>query len=93
MEGEDVRFDIGTEFRLGFRVGTVLLDRRLKLYGAEIERSRGGVLNESVFNGHLNVWVGKPLVLAMPYRNSDDSGLVVALTVRSPQDDSLGAGE
>lgn len=93
MEGEDVRFDIGTEFRLGFRVGTVLLDRRLKLYGAEVERSRGGVLNERVFSGHLNVWVGKPLVLAMPYRNSDDSGLVVALTVRSPQEDSLGAGE
>ncbi len=94
MEGEDVRFDIGTEFRLGFRVGTVLLNRRLKLYGVEIERSRGDALDEGVFNGHLNVWVGKPLVLALPYRGSNSSGLVVAVTVRPSQDDdSLGAGE
>jgi hypothetical protein len=93
MEGEDVRFEIGAEFRLGFRVGTVLLDRRVKLYGVEIERSRGDALDESVFNGHLNVWVGKPLVLALPYRGSSSSGLVVAVTVRASQEDSLGAGE
>ena len=93
MEGEDVRFEIGTEFRLGFRVGTVLLDRRVKLYGVEIERSRGDVLDEAVFSGHLNVWVGKPLVLALPYRGSSSSGLVVAVTVRPSQEDSLGAGE
>lgn len=93
MEGENVRYEIGNEFRLGFRVGTVLLDRRLKLYGVEIERSRGAVLDERVFNGHLNVWVGKPLVLALPYRGSDASGLVVAVTVRSPREDGLGAGD
>lgn len=93
MEGENVRYEIGAEFRLGFRVGTVLLDRRLKLYGVEIERSRGAVLDERVFNGHLNVWVGKPLVLALPYRGSDASGLVVAVTVRSPREDGLGAGD
>ena len=94
MEGEDVRFEIGTEFRLGFRVGTVLLDRRLKLYGLEIERSRGDALDEGVFSGHLNVWVGKPLVLALPYRGSSSSALVVAVTVQPSQDDdSLGAGE
>lgn len=92
-EGENVRYEIGTEFRLGFRVGTVLLDRRLKLYGVEIERSRSAVLDERVFNGHLNVWVGKPLVLALPYRGSDASGLVVAVTVRSPREDGLGAGD
>ena len=93
MEGENVRFEIGTQFRLGFRVGTVLLDRRLKLYGVEIERRRGDALDEGVFNGHLNVWVGKPLVLALPYRGSNASGLVVAVTVRPAQEDSLGAGE
>ncbi len=92
-EGEEVRYEIGTEFRLGFRVGTVLLDRRLKLYGVEIERSRSALLDERVFNGHLNVWVGKPLVLALPYRGSDATGLVVAVTVRSPGQDSLDAGE
>ena len=93
MEGENVRFEIGTEFRLGFRVGTVLLDRRLKLYGVEIERRRGDALEEGVFNGHLNVWVGKPLVLALPYRGSNASGLVVAVTVRPSREDNLGAGE
>lgn len=93
MEGETVRFEIGAEFRLGFRVGTVLLDRRLKLYGVEIERSRGAGLDENVFSGHLNVWVGKPLVLALPYRGSNASGLVVAVTVRPSRDDGLGAGE
>ncbi|MDE2923584.1 MAG: hypothetical protein OYL92_05755 [Acidobacteriota bacterium] len=92
-EGENVRYELGTEFRLSFRVGTVLLDRRLKLYGVEIERSRSAVLDERVFNGHLNVWVGKPLVLALPYRGSDASGLVVAVTVRSPREDGLGAGD
>jgi hypothetical protein len=93
MEGENVRFEIGTEFRLGFRVGTVLLDRRLKLYGVEIERRRSDALEEGVFNGHLNVWVGKPLVLALPYRGSNASGLVVAVTVRPSREDNLGAGE
>ncbi len=92
-EGETVRYEIGAEFRLGFRVGTVLLNRRVKLYGVEIERSRGAVLDERVFSGHLNVWVGKPLVLALPYRGSDASGLVVAVTVRSPREDGLGAGD
>ncbi len=92
-EGEDVRFDLGAEFRLSCRVGTVLLDRRIKLYGVEIERSRSAVLDERVFSGHLNVWVGKPLVLALPYRDSNTSSLVVALTVRSLQEDRLGAGE
>ncbi len=93
MEGEDVRFEVGSEFRIGFRVGTVLLDRRLKLYGVEVERSRGGGLGEQVFNGHLNVWVGKPLVLALSYRDAEASGLVVAVTVRPAQEDGLGAGE
>ena len=37
--------------------------------------------------------VGKPLVLALPYRGSDASGLVVAVTVRSPREDGLGAGD
>ena len=92
-EGEDVRYEMGAEFRLSFRVGTVLLDRRLKLYGVEIERSRSAVLDERVFNGHLNVWVGKPLVLALPYRDSDASGLVVAVTVRSPREDGLSAAD
>ncbi|MCY3927303.1 MAG: hypothetical protein OXG81_03395 [Acidobacteria bacterium] len=93
MEGEDVRFDIGTEFRIGFRVGTVLLDRRLKLYGVEVDRSRGDSLGERIFNGHVNVWVGKPLVLAISSRDSADSGLVVAVTVSPPQEDDLSAGE
>lgn len=93
MEGEDVRFEIGTEYRLGFRVGTMLLDRRLKLYGVEIDRSRGAVLDERVFNGHLNVWVGKPLVLALSYQDAGGNGLVVALTVQSLREDSLDTGE
>ena len=93
VEGEDVRFEVGAEFRIGFRVGTVLLDRRLKLYGVEVERSRGGGLGEQVFNGHLNVWVGKPLVLALSYRDTEASGLVVAVTVRPAQDDRPVAGE
>ena len=93
MEGEDVRFEIGAEFRIGFRVGTVLLDRRLKLYGVEVERSRGDDLGERIFNGHVNVWVGKPLVLAISSRDSTDSGLVVAVTVSPPGQDDLSAGE
>ncbi len=93
MEGEEVRYEIGAEFRLGCRVGTVMLDRRIKLYGVEIERSRSAVLDERVFNGHLNVWVGKPLVLALPNRGADASGLVVAVTVRPAAEGALRAGD
>jgi hypothetical protein len=74
-EGENVSYELGREYEVRFAVGTVLLDRRVKLHGFEILRPLGAGLDRQLFLGNLNLTLGRTLVVAVA-----DAGMAVAVT-------------
>lgn len=90
VEGERVRYELGTKFLLRFRVGTVLYEQKIKLYGLEVTRDVG--VEERLLQTHLNLFLEEPLVLALANDESSDRGLVVAVTVSQRPLDLLSVG-
>jgi hypothetical protein len=83
-EGEEVIYDLGSGYRVSFRLGTILADRRLKLHGFKVVRVAGrpGAEGSSVeiLHAHLTLWVERPLVLALAQNEGSDRALMIILT-------------
>lgn len=85
-EGEQVSYRFGDEFGVGFRLGTLLADGRVKLHGFRILRDLGddaaqdGFGERQLIHTNLNLWLGKPMILGLAKAESSDKALMVVLT-------------
>ena len=78
-EGQEVDVPLGAKHGVRFQVGTVLMDRFLRLHGFEVFRRDGG-LERRIFHSSLNLKEQKMQVVVVSQDKSSESGLVVAVS-------------
>ncbi len=83
FEGRSVRYELGSDISVSFRIGTVIQDKRVKLREFKVERRNpvddSGVAKKT-FNANLNLWLGNTLALTLAQDEESESALVVAVT-------------
>jgi hypothetical protein len=83
LEGEEVSYQVAPEYGLSFTVGTVLGGQRLKLRSFEVARRDAGG-EQRLAHLHLNLEVGRLLVLGLARESSAERSLVVAVRAGVP---------
>lgn len=91
-EGQELRFQLAQGYEVQFRLGTILVDQRLRLHQFEISQRQpepGG--RRSLMRSNLNLWLGRTTILALtPGGDSREALLVV---VRCHGATAAGAGD
>lgn len=84
LEGEEVMYEIGESFRVGYRLGTALANGRVKLSDFQLLHSgraaKGG--RQKLVHTNLNLWLDKPLSLGLAGSESSPEALMLVLTLR-----------
>lgn len=86
-EDEGVTHEIGNQYGLSFRPGTLMTGDRLRLHDFKIWKVEGQE-GKPLIEATLNLWLGKPKVLGLANSESSDRALMVVLTcekVLAPQ--------
>ena len=91
-EGEAVRgLEVGALLALGFRIGSLLGVHRLQLQDVEIVSGRGDHARRVLSKAALNLWVGRPIALAVTDRAGQEAVVLVMqarlVAARSPEED------
>jgi hypothetical protein len=80
-EGERVTFDLGNDYLVRFRLGTVLAER-LRLNEFEVLLERDDETPASLVRSHLNLWLGRTMVLALAAGEGSPHALMVVVRCR-----------
>lgn len=83
VEGRSIRYELGSDIAVSFRIGTVIQDKRVKLREFKVERRNptdGSGVAKKTFNANLNLWLGNTLALTLAQDEESESALVVAVT-------------
>lgn len=85
-ENEHVTYEMADGYRVSFRLGTLLANRRIKLYGLRLSQvPKSGQPEKVLIHATLNPWVGKPTTLGIPQSEDDRSALMLVVVCRSPK--------
>lgn len=79
-EGENVSYELGDDFKVEFRMGTLLADRRVKLRGFRVARQSGNPDAKQLIHTNLSLWLDKPMILGLARAETSDRALMVVLT-------------
>jgi len=85
LEGEAVTYELGEEYRLGFRLGTVLPSRRIRLTDFEVTRRSGKKAGRQLIHTNLNLWMDQTMSLGLARSEESREALMVVLTVRDAE--------
>lgn len=80
LEGQSVAYDLGQDYRVSFRVGTMLGDRRVKLSEFLIRRTRGKA--KPLLYTNLNLWLERTMSLGLAKSEDSREVLMVVLTLK-----------
>lgn len=78
-EGEQVTYDLGEEFRVAFRFGTVLASQRLRLHDFQVSRERAPAPAKALLHTNLNLWLERPFILGLTRGEGSGQALLVVL--------------
>jgi hypothetical protein len=84
-EGVEVHHQVGKEYLLSFRVGTVLEDRRIRLSGFRLARVSAAPGARPLLATNLTPWLDQTTVLGLAQEEGAPSALLVAITCRKAQ--------
>lgn len=79
-EGEEVVYDIAGGYRVSFKLGIMVSDRRIKLSAFRIARRAGEGAESELIHTAVNLWRDQPLVLALSRDEGSPTALLVVLT-------------
>lgn len=79
-EAEEVAYRVGDDFRVSFRMGTLMADRRIKLHGFQVAHQLGNPEPKELIHTNLNLWLSKPMILGLAKEESSREALMVILT-------------
>jgi len=79
-EGKKVSYELSDEYRVSFRLGTVMADGRVKLNDFQIERRDPRPAN--LIHTHLTLWLGRTTSLGLAKSEESMEALMVVLTLR-----------
>lgn len=80
VEGQAISYDLGPDYHVSFRVGTVIGNGRVRLSDFKILKGRNKT-NPLLFT-HLNLWLDQTMSLGLARSESSAQALMVVLTVR-----------
>ena len=80
-EGESVTYDLGDDFQIDFRLGTVLADGRVKLSDFHIARMTPAGRQEMIHT-NLNLWLDQTMSLGLAKSEKSREALMVVLTLK-----------
>lgn len=78
-EGELVTYDIGNGYRLAFRVGTLIDERRVRLADLTMLKLAPGSSQRELLRSAINLSLGQPLILGLTRDESSDRALMLVL--------------
>jgi hypothetical protein len=82
-EGEEVTFNVGDDYQISFRVGTVLADGRIKLNDFRIDRRSPRKVG--LIHTHLTLWLDQTMSLGLAKSEASREALMVVMTVSGRQ--------
>jgi hypothetical protein len=88
-EGEPVTFELGDDFEISFRVGTVLDDGRIKLNDFRIDRRSPRKVG--LLHTHLTLWLDQTMSLGLAKSEASREALMVVMTVNGREPARAGA--
>lgn len=77
-EGQRVTFDLGEDYIIRFRLGTVV-SQRLRLNEFEVLLEREDEAPASLVRSHFNLWLGRTMVLALAAGEGSPTALMVVV--------------
>jgi hypothetical protein len=77
-EGEQVVSELADGYQVGFRFGTVLADRRLRLHDFRVSREVAASPSE-IIHTNLNLWLAQPFTLVLVRDEASRRALMVVL--------------
>jgi hypothetical protein len=77
QEGLEAAYELSNEYRVGFRLGRLLEDRRISLEGFKISRRLADGEMGPLIHTNLNLNLGRPLVLGLATSESSNRALMV----------------
>jgi hypothetical protein len=81
-EGQKVIYELGPEYRMSFRFGTILEDQRVKLSGFQILRRAEGRPATSLLQTNMSLWLDQTTSLGLAKSEASREALMLVLTLR-----------
>jgi hypothetical protein len=82
VEGQPVIYELGQEYRLSFRFGTLMDEQRVKLSNFRISRQGEGRPMTNLLQTNLTLWVDQTISLGLAKSEASREALMVVLTLR-----------
>ena len=81
-EGQPVIYDLGQEYKVSFRFGTLMDDQRVKLTSFRISRKGEGRPETNLLQTNLTLWCDQTISLGLAKSEASREALMVVLTLR-----------
>lgn len=82
LEGQRVEYELGPEYKVGFRFGTLLQDQRLKLANFRISRRVEGRPESNLLQSTLTIGLEQTISFGLARSESSREALMLVLTLR-----------
>jgi hypothetical protein len=82
VEGQRVVYELGPEYKVSFRFGTLLDGQRVKLSNFRISRRSEGRPESNLIQTNLNLWLDQTMSLGLAKSEASREALMVVLTLR-----------
>jgi hypothetical protein len=82
VEGQPVVYELGQEYKLSFRFGTLMDDKRVKLSNFRISRQGEGRPMTNLLQTNLTLWVDQTISLGLAKNEASREALMIVLTLR-----------
>lgn len=85
LEGQRVEYELGPEYKVGFRFGTLLQDQRLKLANFRISRRVEGRPEANLLQSTLTIGLDQTISFGLAKSESSREALMLVLTLREDE--------
>ena len=82
VEGQPVIYDLGQDYKVSFRFGTLMDDQRVKLSSFRISRKGEGRPETNLLQTNLTLWCDQTISLGLAKSEASREALMVVLTLR-----------
>ncbi len=82
VEGQPVIYDLGQDYKVSFRFGTLMDDQRVKLSSFRVSRKGEGRPETNLLQTNLTLWCDQTISLGLAKSEASREALMVVLTLR-----------
>jgi hypothetical protein len=82
LEGEAVTYELGTEYQVSLRLGTVLPQRRVRLTDFAVMRRQPKHPGQVLIRTNMTLWLDRTMSLGLAKSEASREALMVVVTVR-----------